>query len=65
MTDKEIKHAVRVCNWRQNIGGVSICAGSCNICSKLIESGQCQTLQRLFKEAEKEKIINDKPRDEV
>lgn len=62
ITDEDIKRAVRNCRWRQKVSGVrgvSICGGALYICEVLIERGQCDTLQRLFQQAQKEEEKNN------
>ncbi|MBQ8119158.1 MAG: hypothetical protein IJ172_00340 [Ruminococcus sp.] len=52
ITDKDIEHAIRTCQWRFAVNGqrnLHLCGGACNICEKLIEDGKCDTLQRLFR----------------
>ena len=57
ITDKDIEHAIRTCHWRFAVTGqrdLHLCGGACNICEKLIEDGKCDTLQRLFRQYDKE-----------
>ena len=54
ITEKEINEAIEHCRWRQDFMGTVICSGSCGVCCVEINSGRCDTLKRLFKEAAKE-----------
>lgn len=57
ITDKDIEHAIRNCHWRLAVNGqrnLHLCGGACNVCEHLIESGKCDTLQRLFRQFDKE-----------
>lgn len=53
-TQKEVNKAIRDCKWRQNFMGVVICSGMCGPCTRVIENGDCDALQRLFAEKAKE-----------
>lgn len=53
ITDAGIKQAIKNCKWRQNVGGIYVCRGVCNVCTKTIENGRCDTLQKLFRKEEK------------
>lgn len=52
ITQKQIDDAIANCKWRQEVYGVSVCRGDCNICSRLIEDGRCDTLIKLFRGGE-------------
>ena len=54
ITDKDIEHAIDTCQWRLNVCGVYVCKGMCGACVRVIENGQCDTLQRLFRQYDKE-----------
>lgn len=47
-TQEEINKAIKSCKWRQPFHGTDICSGNCNICSREIQAGRCDALQRLF-----------------
>ena len=44
--DKEISEIIQNCWWR--IKDIDVCRGMCLPCIKVIESGQCETLQEYF-----------------
>lgn len=52
ITQKQIDDAIANCKWRQEVYGVSVCRGDCNICSRLIEDGRCNILKELFTDRE-------------
>lgn len=45
----ELEQAIKECPWRKDMAGVDICAGECLPCSRIIETGKCDTLIQLFK----------------
>ena len=47
-TQEQIDKAIKKCMWRSDTFGVSICKGECMPCSKVIDSGNCDTLIKLF-----------------
>ena len=50
-TDKEIHDAIDNCEWRDDVCGISVCKGQLGACQRIIQSGQCSTLQELFSKA--------------
>ncbi len=51
---KQIVKAIKHCRWRKDLGGVPICCGMCLPCERTIERGQCDTLNKLFRENQEE-----------
>ena len=60
MNDKDIRHAIKTCEWRHyalkgkdRSDRYVICRGLCTPCLRVIETGKCETLKELFeKESE-------------
>lgn len=50
ITDKDIRQAVKTCQWRVEIQGISVCKGMLGACERVIEAGQCDTLIELFRQ---------------
>lgn len=48
ITQEVIDEAIRNCPWRRDVAGVHVCVGDVAPCSRLIKSGKCDTLIRLF-----------------
>ena len=62
ITDEDIKRAIRNCHWRHKVPqtrDLHFCHGDVNLCEHLIETGRCDTLQRLFQQAQKEEEKKD------
>lgn len=65
MTDKDIKHVIRICHIRNDYptGRKSrylsdvICRDQCLPCMRVIEKGQCQKLIELFEAESEEKNV--------
>lgn len=60
MTNKDIRHAIKTCDWRHDaLKGKDrsdryvIYKGLCMPCLKVIETGKCETLKELFEKAKK------------
>ncbi len=51
ITEEQVRDAIQNCHWRDDNMGVPVCIGMCQPCQSTIESGQCDTLIRLSKEA--------------
>ena len=51
---KQLVKAIKHCRWRKDLGGVPICCGMCLPCERSIERGKCDTLNKLFRENQKE-----------
>ena len=47
-TQEQIDKAIKNCYWRNNTYGVPICRGECKPCVNVIDSGNCDTLIKLF-----------------
>ncbi len=46
--DEEINDVIKKCTWRKNVQGISVCRGMAGACSRVIESGKCDTLREYF-----------------
>lgn len=62
ITYNDIHDAVTHCEWRQDVCGVYVCKGQLGACSRIIDAGQCSTLQELFSK-EREKDDKQRPKD--
>lgn len=51
---KQATEAIKSCHWRKDLGGVPVCFGECLPCERAIERGTCDTLNKLFRENQKE-----------
>ena len=40
--------AIKMCKWRKDIGGVSVCTGELAPCGAVIDKGECDTLKKFF-----------------
>ena len=55
MTDetvKKINEAIESWYWKKDVGGIAICRGQLAPCSKVIDSGQCDTIIEILKKEE-------------
>lgn len=50
ITDKDIRQAVKTCQWRVENQGISLCKGMLGVCERVIETGKCDTLIKLFEQ---------------
>ena len=48
ITDKDIRQAVKTCQWRVKNQSISLCKGMLGVCERVIETGKCDTLIKLF-----------------
>lgn len=50
ITDEDIRQAVKTCEWRAEVQGISVCKGMLGACERVIEAGKCDTLIELFRQ---------------
>lgn len=64
MTDKDIEEAVKKCKYKNKkaIKGITFCKLGVYPCERVIDRGQCYTLQKLFAEELKKESEDDKKR---
>ena len=53
--------AIKMCKWRKDIGGVSVCGGELAPCDIIIDDGKCDTLKKFYGQ----KTTYDKLRDVI
>lgn len=51
---KQVVKAIKHCHWRKDLCGISICSFACVPCERAVERGKCDTLDKLFRENQKE-----------
>ena len=49
ITQEMIDDAIKNCIWRKELYGIYACRGEVAPCSRVIDSGKCDTLKKLFR----------------
>lgn len=57
--DDTLNNLIKTCEWRNDAIGTPVCNAKIAPCEKIIESGKCPVLIKLFKE--RKKLIKDLP----